>query len=108
MLILNAEIHLFTMEESKDAFSYDLKTGGHLRPTINFGNDMLFSGEIIVNESIDTIERGKNYEAIIWMPTIDNETYSMINNLLKVGNDIKLQNASKIKGRGKILNFMYV
>ena len=108
MLVLNAEIYFFTQEESKDALPRDLKTGGHLRPAVNFGNDLLFSGEINVNESIDTIQRGNYYEAIVWMPTIENEAYGMIKDLLKNGNAIKLQSASKIIGKGKILNFMYV
>ena len=108
MLILNAKIYFYTPEESEGALSRDIKVGGHIRPAINFGNDILFSGEIIVKEKTDFIMRGEYFEVLIEMPTVEEEAYSTVKTFVKEGNDFRIQSASRINGWGKILGFIFV
>lgn len=108
MLLLDAEICFANNEENSGyGLSNDLDTVNIIRPSINFGNNLLISGTISVGKEIKRIIRGKIYRGLIEMPTVDKEVYEEVNGLLKVGNEFLLQNASKVIGKGKIINFVY-
>lgn len=108
MLLLDAKI-CFNKNDgnSEHALSNDLDTSNIIRPSINFGNNLLFSGTISVDKEIRKIIRGEIYKALIEMPTIDKESWVEICDLLKIGSQFLIQNASKVIGEGKIINFIY-
>lgn len=108
MLILEAEICFDRQNDNLQGLPHDLSTKNIIRPAINFGNNLLFSGTIIlVDKNIDIIKRGETYNVMIEMPTIEKEAYDAISLLLHSGDDFKMQNASIIIGKGKILDFLY-
>jgi len=107
MLILEADICFDKQSENPDALPHDVSTKGIIRPAINFGNNLLFSGTIIANKNIEIFKRGETYNVMIEMPTIEQEAYEAISPLLRIGGDFKIQNASRIIGKGKILDFIY-
>lgn len=107
MLILEANICFDRPDVNPEALNNDLTVEGIIRPAINFGNDLLFSGTILVDRKIQIIRRGEFYNAIIEMPTIEDEAYEAINHLLNFGNIFKMQSASKVIGKGKIIDFIY-
>ncbi|MCM0757711.1 MULTISPECIES: hypothetical protein [Sporomusa] len=107
MLILEARVSFDQQSDSAKSLSYGLSTKNIIRPSINFGNDLLFSGTIVVDKNVDVLISGKTYNVIIEMPTIEQEAYEEIQSLLCVGREFKIQNASKIIGKGTISNFLY-
>lgn len=102
MLIVEARI-IF----DKQNLSYDLSTNNILRPAFNFGRDLLFSGNILVDQNIRVLKRNKWYEAIIELPTIQEEAYYHIQDLVDIGNTFYMHRASKVLGEGIILNFLF-
>lgn len=108
MLLLDAEI-CFNKNDgnSEHALSNDLDTSNIIRPSINFGDNLLFSGTISVDKEVRKIIRGENYKVLIEMPTVDNQAYEEIHDLLKIGSEFLIQNASKVVGEGRIINFIY-
>jgi hypothetical protein len=108
VLLLQAEIHFDLPDKNPNALGHDLAVGRPLRPALNFGNDFLFSGSIIVDDkAVTTIERGHFYVFTIEMPTVNNEAYDMIKDYVAINNVFKLQAASKVIGEGKILDFIF-
>jgi hypothetical protein len=107
MLVLDAEICLDTLEVNPNALPHDVSTNVVLRPAINFGNDMLFSGTLVSNNTVASLIRGIVYEVVIELPTIEREAFCNVEKLLMVGGSFTIQNASRVIGRGKILDFKY-
>lgn len=110
MLILQSNISFDKQDNSSEKFhglSNDLSAKYILRPDINFGGNMLFSGTIIVDKNIDIIKREEIYNVMIEMPTIEQEAYEAISSLLRIGGDFKIQWGSRVIGKGKILDFLY-
>lgn len=107
MLILEASVSFDQQSDSSKNLSCGLSTKTIIRPSINFGNDLLFSGTIIVDKNIEILIRGETYDVIIEMPTIEQEAYEEIQSLLCIGREFKIQNASKVIGKGTISNFLY-
>lgn len=109
MLLLDAKICINKIDEnSKDGLiSNDLDTANIIRPAINFGDNLLFSGTVIADKRVKKIVRGEIYRVLIEMPTLDKQAYEEIYDLLKIGNEFSIQNASKIIGVGQIINFLY-
>jgi len=107
MLIIDAEIQFDTDKNKPSALAKDLDTKNVIRPAINFGNGMLFSGDIIPIENVQMLIRGQNYNVSIDMLTIEDEAYEAIQNLVKVGNKFLIQNASRVIGRGTIKEFVF-
>jgi hypothetical protein len=108
LLIIEAKVCFDQLSENPQALSNDLDTTNIIRPAINFGNDLLFSGTIITSEETITIIRGLNYEVVIEMPTIEVTEYDYIKDLLNVGNDFTLQAASRVIGKGIIRNSIFI
>ncbi len=46
MLLLEAKITFYTKEDYPDALPHNVGAEGILRPSVNFGNGYLFSGQI--------------------------------------------------------------
>lgn len=107
MLLLEATIRFDETKDNPDALPNNLSTKNILRPSINFGNNLLFSGTIKANEEVETIFLGTQYEVTIDMPTIEHEAYDAIKDMLKEGHGFLIQNASRVIGRGTIKNFLY-
>lgn len=107
MLILEAEICFDRPRDNIDVLPHDISTKNILRPDINFGNSHLFSGTIIVGGKVDIIKRGDIYKVFIEMPTIEKAAYEEISQLLHIGATFKIQTASRVIGKGKILDFLY-
>jgi len=108
MLLLDAEICFNKNDGNLDnSLRNDLDTTNIIRPSINFGNNLLFSGTISVDKKVRKIIRGEIYKALIEMPTVDKQSYEEISDLLKIGNEFLIQNASKVIGEGKIINFLF-
>jgi hypothetical protein len=101
MLILEAEI-LFSLE-----LPNDISTKYIIRPAINFGNNLLFSGTIIPKNSISEFLRGRKYNVTIELPTIEEEAYEHIAHLIEVGNSFNIQYGFKYLGNGRIDDFIY-
>lgn len=107
MLILESEICFDKQSDNVDGLPHDINTKNILRPDINFGDSQLFSGMIIFGKNIDIIKRGQVYKVIIEMPTIEKEAYEEIRLLLRGDATFKIQIASRVIGKGKILEFLY-
>lgn len=107
MLILEATVSFDQQSDDLHGLSHGLSTKNIIRPSINFGNDLLFSGAIVADKNIDILVSGKTYSVIIEMSTIEQEAHEEIQSLLCIGGDFKIQNASKIIGKGTISNFLY-
>jgi hypothetical protein len=84
-----------------------LDTNNILRPAINFGNDILFSGQITSSNRL-IIRRGKSYKVSIEMRTVEDEAYNYIKELVKINNIFLIQLASRVIGRGIIHDFVYI
>jgi hypothetical protein len=102
MLLLEAEISF-----SLEAIPNDICTKQIIRPAFNFGNNLLFSGNIIPDKKLDILVRGHIYRVIVELPTIELEAYENIKNLVCIGNSFTIQNPIKIVGHGKILDFTF-
>ena len=48
MLTIFVKLYFFTTTESADALKNDLSTRNIIRPAVNFGDGMLFSGTVFV------------------------------------------------------------
>lgn len=107
MLILEAEVSFYKQSDGPHSLPHDLNTKNIIRPAINFGNGLLFTGTIMVDKNIDILIRSEIYNVTIEMPTIEQEAYEEIQSLLRIGGEFKIQNASRIIGKGKILDFLY-
>ena len=107
MLILDAEIRFDLPSENPFASSRDIANINPIRPAINFGNNYLSSGTIIIDKKIKAIVRGQIYRAVIEMPLIESEAYEFIKDYLKIDNTFLLQAGSSVRGKGKILDFVY-
>ncbi|MHC1684071.1 MAG: hypothetical protein AB6733_14140 [Clostridiaceae bacterium] len=107
MLILDAEIRHDLPDENKYALPHDLSTDIILRPAINFGDNFLFSGQLIADKSIKVLVRGVSYRLLIEMPTIDSEAYEWIKDYVKIGNIFLIQTGGRVLGKGKIIDFIY-
>ncbi|QSX06732.1 hypothetical protein JYG23_04610 [Sedimentibacter sp. zth1] len=108
MLIIEAEILFDTPDTNETALDNDLDTKYAIRPAINFGNDLLFSGDIKVDSIVKQIKRGRVYNVSIEMPTIEDEAYEAIKSLLIIGNNFKIQSASRLVGKGTINDYVYM
>jgi hypothetical protein len=106
MLILDAKVCFDKPSENPSALLNDLNTENIIRPAINFGNNLLFSGTIRTKERVDKIIRGEVYNVLIEMPTIEEQEYQHVQHLVKIGKNFTLQNASKIIGKGEIIEFI--
>lgn len=107
MLTLDAKIYFDTKLENSDALDNDLDTKKIIRPAINFGDGLLFSGSVKVNESTTMIKRGESYEVTVNFPTIENEAYGAIRSFLCPNAVFKIQVSSKVIGKCTMLEYSY-
>jgi len=92
---------------SPENLSHNLSTKNILRLGINFGNNLLFSGTIIPSPDVEELERDTQYSVTIELPTVDQEAFEYIRDLVKNGGNITLQLASKILGQGIIEEYTF-
>ena len=76
------------------------------RVPFNFGEDLLFSGNIKSNH--EEYVFNEKYLVDIEFFTIEGEAYDAVKHLLQVGNTIAMQTGSRLLGKAKILEFDYV
>lgn len=109
MLIVEAEIRLDTSEENSSALPHDLDVSTiKARPAIDFGNGLLFSGQISADIEVSYLTRGNIYNVYLLMFTLnDEEGYAMVRDFVKKNQPIKLQSGSRVIGHGKILDYAY-
>jgi len=107
MLLLEATIYLDTPSQNANALTKDLAAKHVLRPAINFGNGLLFSGEILARDEVDILYRGRTYEVLIHMFTIEEEAFEAIGHLVKVGASFSICAGSRVVGKGTILDVVY-
>ena len=78
----------------------------YFRPTFNFGNNLLFSGNLISDNEVYL----QNHPYIVGIEffTIEDEAYTVISPILKEGMDFAIQEgAHKIVGIAKLLEYDY-
>ena len=98
MLKAKAEIQ-FTINERK----FDKK---YFRPIFNFGNKLLFSGNLISDD--DIYLQNQKYIVDIDFFTIEDEAFSVISPILRPGMNLAIQEgAHRIVGIAKILEYNY-
>lgn len=107
MLTLEAKIYFYTKQENSDALDNDLDTNNIIRPAINFGEGLLFSGTIKVNDKVVCIKRGEFYDAMIEFPTIKEEAFEVIRNYLIDKAIFNIQIASKVIGKCEMIDHRY-
>ncbi len=107
MLILEAKIRFDEVTDNPNALTSDLSTKNIIRPSINFGDDLLFSGTIRAEKKVETIMLGVLYDVSIEMPTIEQEAYGVIKDRLHEGREFIIQNASRVIGKGTIKDYLY-
>ena len=76
-----------------------------LRPAFNFGEDLLFSGQI--KGDTDKYLYNQEYDVDIDFFTIEGEAYEAVQPLLKVDMDLAIQEGSRIIGLAKLVDFAY-
>ncbi|MCL2046873.1 MAG: hypothetical protein FWG88_10880 [Oscillospiraceae bacterium] len=99
MLLAKAEI-IFTLSDKNYIARKDF------RVPFNFGEDLLFSGNIISNHQ-EYINNEK-YLVSIEFFTIEGEAYDAVKHLLLPGSTIAMQAGSRLLGKAKLLEFDYV
>lgn len=107
MLILDAKISFYKPNDNI-GLSNDLNTKYIIRPTLNFGNNILLSGTIKANKNVEKLIRGNYYTVTIEMPTVEREAYEQIKSLVFIGNIFKIQEASRVIGEGEILDYILI
>ena len=107
MLLLDAEIYFYKPEEKASALSNDLDPSLILRPTIDLGNGMLWSGQLVFDKSENDIFRGKHYHALIQLFTINDEEFECLKFLVKKNAIFTIHSGSKLIGTGKVLDYLY-
>lgn len=105
MLLLEAEM-CFELHAVNGAAS-ELSAEHIIRPNLNFGNQMLFSGTIKPDRRITAFRIGEVYSVIIELPTIEAEAYEEIRPLIKEQSRFLIQLASKVVGEGRIKSYIY-
>lgn len=78
-----------------------------LRPAFNFGKELLFSGTIKNDNSLQQYLFEKEYVVKVEFPTIEDEAYEAIKPLIKIGMNLNIQTGSKIIGKAKLLDYDY-
>lgn len=78
-----------------------------LRPAFNFGKELLFSGTIKNDNSLQQYLFEKEYVVKVEFPTIEDEVYEAIKPLIKIGMNLNIQTGSKIIGKAKLLDYDY-
>ncbi|EYE87181.1 hypothetical protein Q428_14765 [Fervidicella metallireducens AeB] len=106
MLIVRADIK-FNRPEGNTVESDGISTQYPLRPAFKFGDGLLFSGTIISNIPCDKFLYQESYHVNIEFPTIEGEAYEEIKPLINEGMILDIQNASRIIGTAKVLDFTY-
>ena len=98
MLRAKAEI-VFTLSEKNYVAREDF------RVPFNFGDNLLFSGNIISNdeEYLSNIK----YMVEIEFFTIEGEAYEAVKHLLQIGNTIAMQAGSRLLGKAKLIELDY-
>ena len=99
MLKAKAEI-VFTLSDKNYTAREDF------RVPFNFGEDLLFSGNII--SAHDEYVFNEKYLVDIEFFTIEGEAYEAVKHLLQTGNTIAMQTGSRLLGKAKLLGFDYV
>ncbi|WP_160679952.1 hypothetical protein [Clostridium sp. C8-1-8] len=107
MLLLEAEVYFDLHVDNSQALTEDLDTKYIIRPSINFGNDILLSGNIIGNYNVTKFIRGQYHKVIIEMPAVDSDVYNEISGLIKIRNSYLIQIASRVIGKAKILDLIF-
>ncbi|MEJ8302895.1 hypothetical protein [Saccharibacillus sacchari] len=107
MLLIEAGIYFDKPSENPDALKNDLETKHKLRTSFNFGNDQLFSGDILAAGTEKIINRGERYKAFVKMFTIEEEAFRNISYLIQRGNSFFIQTPSRVIGRGTIIDYVY-
>ena len=99
MLKAKAEI-MFTL------FDKNYIARSDFRVPFNFGEDLLFSGNIKSN--YDEYINNEKYIVDVEFFTIEGEAYEAVKHLLKIGKTIAMQTGSRLLGKAKLLEFDYV
>ena len=99
MLKAKAEI-IFTLSDKNYTAREDF------RVPFNFGEDLLFSGNIKSNH--EEYVFNKKYFVEVEFFTIEGEAYEAVKHLLKVGSTIAMQTGSRLLGKAKLLELNYV
>ena len=99
MLKAKAEI-VFTLSDK----NYTARTD--FRVPFNFGEDLLFSGNIISDHT--EYVNNEKYLVDIEFFTIEGEAYEAVKHLLHTGITIAMQAGSRLLGKAKLLEFDYV
>ena len=99
MLKAKAEI-IFTLSDKNYIAREDF------RVPFNFGEDLLFSGNIKSNH--EEYVFNEKYLVEIEFFTIEGEAYEAVKHLLQAGNTIAMQTGSRLLGKAKLLELDYV
>ena len=99
MLKAKAEI-IFTLSDKSYIGREDF------RVPFNFGEDLLFSGNI--KSEHKEYAFNQKYLVEIEFFTIEGEAYEAVKHLLQVGNTIAMQTGSRLLGKAKLLELDYV
>ncbi|GLC30962.1 hypothetical protein [Clostridium omnivorum] len=106
MLIATAKIIFLKINENSSNDD-GLEARNTLRPAFDFGEDLLFSGTIKNDSSLQKYLYEKEYVVKVEFPTIEDEAYEAIKPLIKIDMDLNIQTGSKIIGKAKLLDYAY-
>ena len=106
MLVATAEIIFYKLNENS-SIDDGLDVSNALRPAFNFGEDLLFSGTIKNDGSVQKYLYEKEYVIEVEFPTIEDEAYEVVKPLIKIGMDLNIQTGSKTIGKAKLLEYVY-
>lgn len=106
MLSIAADIIFFTPKSTTIELD-GIPSSIILRPAFKFDEGLLFSGTIKNDGLFEKYLYDNSYKVKIEFPTIEAEAYAEVQQLLKKGVNLSIQNASKIIGKATILDFYY-
>ncbi|WP_310832782.1 hypothetical protein [Paenibacillus pedocola] len=79
----------------------------NMRPGIDFGNGITYSGALTATKTIEKFIMNEWYEVYIEMFTVDEEVFGLISGFLKKRCIFKMKAGSREVGRGRVIDYLY-
>jgi len=104
MLLIEANI----VFHKSGGLTHDLDTKNILRTSFSFGKQLGFTGDIKADKNDKCLKRGEHYIVLLEFPTIEEEEYQEIKELIYVNSEFEMYAGSRTLGSGKVIEYLYI
>lgn len=104
MLIIKAKLTF----HKKDGLTHDLNTKNILRTSFTFGKQLGFTGDIKANKNDKYLKLGEEYIVLLEFPTIKEEDYEEIKDLIYEDSKFEMYAGSRTLGTGTVIEYLYI